>query len=318
MALTLNRALSHVKEWTRKLAAFPTRAHWPPCLFHTCQLEVAVEIIRAGEIKCRANVSNLICDVANQGALWNNPHAHKYVRLYFRTRNPFHLKTEGVKAIGDPYRAPNHMSIPITFAFDFTRVLTLPQSGFVSGNFAKTGAAPAASDKEFDKLPFDLIYHDSALPPDRIAEVHNWRMSEVVVGGALSLANLSCVICRTTHEERTLRHLLGTQTCPRIIVEQGGAIFMRRGMFIDEIYWSSNFLHVRFHGPTGFIKDQYGLQITCNDGQKTSGGRYLARAGVTYRLSNLPASRDAVWQIYLEDCIVYYGQVPSVSGLVSP
>ena len=63
--------------------------------------------------------------MANQGALSNNPDAHQYVRLYFRPRNSFHLKTEGVKAIGDPYRAQNHMSIPVAFAFDFQKEMTL-------------------------------------------------------------------------------------------------------------------------------------------------------------------------------------------------
>lgn len=101
MSITVKRAARHSKEWSSKLAPFPVRANWPVHLFHTCQLEVAVEIVKSGEIKCRSNVGNLICDVANQGAVWNNPDAHNYVRLYFRPRNSFHLKTEGVKAAGE-------------------------------------------------------------------------------------------------------------------------------------------------------------------------------------------------------------------------
>src|SRR5258708_36164763 len=96
MSITVARAQRHIKDWVHNLARFPTRANWPTHLFHTCQLEVAAEIIKSGRIKCRGDVGNLICDVANQGALWNNPDAHKYVRLYFRPRNSFHLKTEGV------------------------------------------------------------------------------------------------------------------------------------------------------------------------------------------------------------------------------
>jgi hypothetical protein len=144
------------------------------------------------------------------------------------------------------------MSIPIAFAFDFQKVITLPNCGFVPGNFAKTGAAPLSGDAEFEKMQFDLIYHDSALPQEKMAEVHNWRMSEAVVSDALSLASLSYVICRTTHEERILRHALSGLAAPKIIVEQRGSIFMRRGMFIDEIYWASNLLNIQFHGPTGF------------------------------------------------------------------
>jgi ssDNA thymidine ADP-ribosyltransferase, DarT len=154
MSITVNRAGRHIKEWSKKLAQFSTRANWPPHLFHTCQLEVAVEIIKSGAIICRNNLGALICDVANQGAVWNNPDAHKYVRLYFRPRNPFHLKTEGIKSLSDPYRVDPHMSIPISFAFDFQKVITLQNVGFVPGNFARSGAAPLTGDAEFDHLNF--------------------------------------------------------------------------------------------------------------------------------------------------------------------
>jgi hypothetical protein len=90
-----------------------------------------------------------------------------------------------------------HMSIPVAFAFDFKKIITLPNCGFVPGNFAKTGAAPLSGGVEFDKMQFELVYHDSALSQEKMAEVHNWRMSEAVVSGTLSLSHLSFVICRT-------------------------------------------------------------------------------------------------------------------------
>jgi ssDNA thymidine ADP-ribosyltransferase, DarT len=293
MSVTVARAQRHITDWSRHLARFTTRANWSAHLFHTCQLEVAAEIIKSGGIKCRGNVEHLICDVANQGAVWNNPDAHNYVRLYFRPRNSFHLKTEGVKATGDPYRVDPHMSVPIAFAFDFQKVITLPNCGFVPGNFSKTGAAPLSGDAEFDKMQFEFIYHDSALPQEKMAEVHNWRMSEAVVSGTLSLANLSYVICRTTHEERTLRHALGGQVAHKIIVEQKGSIFMRRGMFIDEIYWASDLLNILFHGPIGFTKEKYQVKVVCWDNNSQREGSFsLAPGG--YRFPSIPASKDAI------------------------
>jgi ssDNA thymidine ADP-ribosyltransferase DarT-like protein len=223
MPITLKRAKRHVSDWSKELAPYPTRSNWPAHLFHTCQLEVAAEIIKSGVVRCRNKVNKLICDVANRGALWNNPDAHDWVRLYFRPRNSFHFKTEGVKSRADPYRVDPHMSIPIAFAFDLQKVITLPTSSFVPGNFAKTATAPLTGDAAFDTMPFELIYHDSPLSQDRKAEVHNWRMSEVVVSDELSLSNLSFVICRTTHEERSLRYVIGNSSVPRIVVEQKGA-----------------------------------------------------------------------------------------------
>jgi hypothetical protein len=270
MPITISRARRHTEEWSAKLAPFPVRANWPVHVFHTCQLEVAVEIIRSGQIKCRASVTKLICDVANQVAVWNNPEAHNYVRLYFRPRNSFHLKTEGVKAIGDPYRIDPHMSIPIAFAFDF----------------------------------------------QKMAEVHNWRMSEVVVTNALPLSGLSYVICRTPHEERTLRHALGNYSPPKIIVEQKGSIFMRRGMFVDEIYWQSNLLNMRFHGPTGYTKEKYGIKVICWDGGPPQEKNYVAAPGI-YHFPGIAASKEAIWRVELEGCVVYHAQAPSTSGLVT-
>jgi len=316
MPITVDRAARHVADWSAKLAPYPTRASWPAHLFHTCQLEVAVEIIKSGCVTCRSKVGKLICDVANQGAVWNNPDAHHYVRLYFRPRNSFHLKTEGVKAAGDRYRVDPHMSIPIAFAFDLQKVITLPNSVFVPGNFAKTFAAPLTGDAEFDKMPFDLIYHDAALTPDKMAEVHNWRMSEVVVSGSLPLSNLCYVICRTTHEERTLRYALGQSVGVKIIVEQKGAIFMRKGLFIDEIYWEADMLHMRFHGPTVSPKEKYAIKVICWGVGDRREGDFLLAPGI-YRFSSLPASKDAIWRIELEGCVVYHASVPSMSGLVS-
>jgi hypothetical protein len=141
-------------------------------------------------------------------------------------------------------------------------------------------------------------------------------MSEVVVDRELSLSQLSYVVCRTIHEERTLRFALGDVQLPRIIVEQRGSIFMRRGIFIDEIYWSSNMMYLKFHGPTDFTKDKYAINVTCNDGGVIRRRSYFVAPGVSYRFAELQASMDAIWRIEFEGCIAYHGPIPSTSGLV--
>jgi hypothetical protein len=89
-----------------------------------------------------------------------------------------------------------------------------------------------------------------------------------------------------------------------------------RGRFIDEIYLSSGLLHLKFHGPTKYAKDEYSLKVICNDGTKVQEGRFTAKAGVTYRFPSFQVPADSIWRIELEGCIVYQAQVPSVSGLV--
>jgi hypothetical protein len=210
------------------------------------------------------------------------------------------------------------MSIPIAFAFDLTAVLADDASAFVPGNFAKTGAAPLVGDDEFDKLPFSEIYHDGGLPPDKVTEVNTWRMSEVVVPDALGLENLSFVICRTIHEERTLRHLLASLpkfALPKIIVEQKESIFMRRGIFIDEIYWQNGVLHFLFHHPISSPQSDYEVHVEYTDqGAKKEQTAKLAPG--RYQFPGLPASADAVWRIEIEGCIVYHAKAPALAGVV--
>ena len=293
MPVTLGRALKHISDWSKSLAPFPVRAHWPRYVFHSCQLEVALEIIKSGKIVCRNSVPTMICDVANQGALWNNINAHAYVRLYFRPRNMFHLKTEGIKPLGSPYRGANQMSIPVTFAFDFASVICRDDAGFVPGNFARSGARPETTDEKFDELRFDLIYHDSALSDADKYDILNWRMSEVVVSGKLPLSDSTRIMCRTIHEERTLRFLLGGTTDRRIAVEQKGSIFFRRGMFIDEIYWQDEFLHLSFHPAIEYVKEKYELKIVCIDRGVIKERTYSTPHG-KYRIMDLRASKVTV------------------------
>lgn len=104
MALSPETAREHIRTWTERLRSHPRQANWPAHLFHSADLSNAVEVLARGRLLCRRGLQEIPCDVANQGALWNNPSAHEYVRLYFRPRNNFHLKTEGIKCLGDPYR----------------------------------------------------------------------------------------------------------------------------------------------------------------------------------------------------------------------
>ena len=91
---------------------------------------------------------------------------------------------------------------------------------------------------------------------------------------------------------------------------------MRRGMFIDEIYWASDLLNIQFHGPTGFTKDAYKVKVTCWDNNTPREGNFTLAPG-GYRFPSIPASKDAVWKIEIEDCLVYFAPIPSTSGLVT-
>jgi hypothetical protein len=314
MAVSVERAHRHVAEWRAKLARFPARRKWPECLYHACQIEVAAEILRRGELLCRSRAQPLLCDVANQGALWNNLAAHDYVRLYFRPRNQFHLKTEGIKSRADTHRVDPHMSIPVMLAFDAASVLALPESMFVPGNFAGTNRQPLSGDAAFDDLNFGQIYHESPISRDEMHAIQDARMSEVVVGKSLDLKHLVAVVTRTIHEERYLRSLLGpTVAGYRFAVEKHGSVFFRRAMFIREIYTQDGELHFEFKAPHYGTKAGYEVVVSCGDqrfGYELAAGRW--------RIAAISRGDDpaAVWRIEIEGCVAYEDVVPPAGPVV--
>jgi hypothetical protein len=313
MAITLARAEQHIDEWTGRFRLFRSRSKWPTGLFHACQMEVAAEILRRGELRCRNDVPNILCDVANQGALWNNPEAHNYARLYFRPRNMFHLKTEGIKRSGDPYRVDPHMSMPVMLVFDFKSVLTLNEAGFLAGNFAHLGQEVLRSNDAFDRLNFAHIYHDSGTSGELGATIREARMSEVVVREALSTAHLSAVVCRTAHDLASLKHLLaGHSVGAPMLVEGETAIFQKKGIYIRELYSDHGAIHLTLAAPES--GGMQGVLVRLTSSENT----WRAHVDTTRFVAEdlVALSRDTTWTIEIEGCLAYRAPIPWTSGVV--
>lgn len=274
---------------------------------------MAEAIIRSGRLLPRARQDEIICDVADQGALWHNPEAHKFARLYFRPRNGFHFKTEGTKSKSDPHRRDPHMSIPIIFAFDFVTTITLPNSFFLPVNFAIGAQEVLDCDAEFDTLDFDKIYNDRPLPSSHYERqiIQASRMAEVVVKGGLTLDSLAAVACRTIHEERTLLYRLRDlgDRIPRIFTEKTGSAFLREAMFLDEVYSKDGILHIRFHNPTKSPQATYDVCVRSGDKVWRGPVRAGPRRFQTVRVDG----PDEVWTVEIEGCLTYQAPVPNES-----
>jgi hypothetical protein len=194
--LSLARAQKHVKEQAARLSARRERAVWPNYLYHACDVTTAISIIHDGTLKCRNDADNFL-DVANEGALNIYEGSHSCARLYFRPKNSFHFRTEGIKCIADPYRLPNHMSIPVMLVFDFVSVITLPTARFSNGNVQRSKTF-LDGDAAFDALDFDSIYHDGPTNQENRDYVQNLRMSEVSVEGQVDLSpHLKAIVFRS-------------------------------------------------------------------------------------------------------------------------
>lgn len=275
-------------------------------------MEVAAQILSDGEIRSRNDAGPLICDVANQGALWNNEDAHDYVRLYFRPRNSFHLKTEGIKRRNNPYRQDPHMSMPVMLVFDLERVLTSAPAFFLPGNFAHFGAVPQNGDGAFGHLDFAKIYHDSPTNAANRQEIHDARMAEVVYNQPLPLSFLDTVVCRTVQELETLRTMLpaGLPAYP-MAVEQNGSVFMRKETYVTEIYAHAGIIHI---GLAKWVAadDPIAYRLSSVEADLTG-----TIAASKFHFPTFTAKDpDTIWSLEIEGCLAYRAKVPWSAGLV--
>jgi hypothetical protein len=326
MAISRARARRHIEENCGRLKQFAQNRNWPRFIFHTTQVECAVAILRAGCLLPRGEQEQVIHDVANQGALWNNPGAHNFVRMYFRPKTSFHLSTEGIKCLGDPYRRDRQMSIPITLVLLAEQLLATDGVGFVYGNFARGGADPGYDEKFFDQIPFNKVYHDQPLRRDELEEVQNLRMSEVVFKGPLPLKDiLHSIICRTPFDRQTLLYLLGDasdQYAPSVRTEQlTGSIYLHKELYLREISFAGEELVLRFHTPVREPKDKkYHVKVTQYDAAKVTKEKSfeVSTQFNAVRVMGFKNDVGAVLKIELEDTLAFHGRLGAEGWPLKP
>ncbi|MFL7902586.1 DarT ssDNA thymidine ADP-ribosyltransferase family protein [Azospirillum argentinense] len=316
MGISIDRVQRHINESCAALRNFAQNANWPRYLFHAAHVQTAVDILRCGYISPRADLGVIAHDVANQGALANNEIAHHYARLYFRPKNRFHFRTEGIKCLTDPYRYPCHMSVPIMLAFDAASVLTAPETAFTDRNFAHQ-IVPGHDEAYFDQINFNDVYHDRPTSADRNNEIQDRRMAEVVFPGNLTLeGHLRFIICRSVFDRDTLIYLLGptaAQYRRLMIVEQvRGSTFFHKGLYIKSISVSGGRLHVGLKPPDQMpTNGRYDVAVT-----RIENGQHFAMAAGEID-ANIPAFNVTLPQknkvthvgINLEGVLAYCGPI---------
>ena len=324
MGLSREKARLHIKKWSETLRPYPRNANWPKYLYHAVQVETAVAILKADSLLCRNRVGRVAHDVANQGALRNNPEPHDYARLYFRPRTQFHLKTEGIKCLDDPYRDVAHMSVPVMLAFDAESVLSLEGTGFSVGMLSKRRDI-GFDESAFEEIPFNLVYHDTIPAKEDSKRINDHRMAEVVVPAALPLEpHLKRIICRTTLDKRTLLHLLGpdgSRFRERIVVEQvRSSIFLHKGIYLTSINVGPKAL-LGFHLPSkqpasGAIE----VEIAQMDGDRELVRHvYEVRSDQSdIRFGEFEPRPEARWQVLVEKVLAFDAPVSSETSVLIP
>ncbi|WP_181178633.1 DarT ssDNA thymidine ADP-ribosyltransferase family protein [Mesorhizobium sp. B4-1-3] len=313
MPITLARAERHVKEQASRLTA--NRSRWPHFLYHACDVTTAVNIVRHNELRSRNEAADFL-DVANGGALNIFDGAHSCARLYFRPKNGFHFRTEGIKCIADQWRLPNHMSIPVMFLFDFVSVITLPGAKFSNGNVQRAKMF-LDGDASFNQLDFDAVYHDAPTTPDNKEYITNMRMSEVSVEGRVPLApHLRAIVFRTQSDMRTFEYLLEMAGihCPyKLLVERArGTLFLARALYLNDLSFAGNTISLTFNFPTDFSPPDRIFKVYINQTVGHISNTYdksVELRAPTFNVTNYNPDKSGVWLIRLEDQLAFRGRL---------
>jgi hypothetical protein len=313
--ITLARAQRHVKEQAARLT--PNRRVWPSFLYHACDVTNAIGIVRDGALKCRTQASGFL-DVANEGALNIFDGAHSCARLYFRPKNGFHFRTEGIKCIADPYRLPNHMSIPVMLVFDFVSVITLEGAKFSCGNIQKSRVF-MDGDAAFDDLDFEAIYHDGPTTADNGDYIRNMRMAEVSVEAEVPLEpHLRAIVFRTQSDMRTFEFLLEINglACPykRFVERARGTLFLSRALYLNDLTFSGDTVSLTFNFPVDYSPADRVFKIYIQQafgGRRSVFDKSIELRASTFSVRNFMAEKEAVWLIRLEDQLAFNGKIQS-------
>lgn len=313
MPITVARAQKHVKDQAARLTA--NRAVWPHFLYHACDVTTAINIIRHDELRCRNDAENFL-DVANGGALNIFDGAHSCARLYFRPKNGFHFRTEGIKCIADQWRLPNHMSIPVMFVFDLVSVITLPGARFSSGNVQRSRTF-LDGDAAFETLDFDAIYHDAPTNSENKDYIANMRMSEVSVEGRVPLgAHLKAIVFRTQSDMRTFEYLLELEglhcSYKRFVERARGALFLARALYLNDLSFAGDTISLTFNFPVDYSPPDRNFKVYIHQTVGTRIATYdktVELKAPTFSVKNYIPNNSAVWLIRLEDQLAFRGRI---------
>lgn len=93
-------------------------------------------------------------------------------------------------------------------------------------------------------------------------------------------------------------------------VEQNGSMFMRKEIYLDEIYTKDGHIHV---GLTNFGLGP-NVAYRLSSAERTEDGQITARR--SYFSTFTVANPNTIWTLEIEGCLAYRGRIPSASGVV--
>jgi hypothetical protein len=286
-----------------ELRAMPwlgARYWWPYFLFAYADLTEIAQTLRDGSLRAPARRRG-----ASTGR-WDES-----VRLFFRPRTPDLWSSEGIRPARSRRAEACHM--PVYLLFDMEAVICQPEARFSAGDPAQTRKTNATS-SAFGELPFELIYHDTVVRQDEMAEVMLSRRAQVIVPDPLGLEALQLIWCRSEAEYETLRTLLPPDVWgkwrDKITARTDFSLFNRRGTFVSSALLTAARAYLVFHATEDAGDDvafDVRAELTLADGAVHRWAVEGWRPGrdLVINLDGLPTRDGYTLHVYLDDALAY-------------
>lgn len=303
----------HIRTWSAQLG---NRHWWPRYVYHFTDVCNAASIVQTGYVYSRAEAERLdLMQVDNASPEIigrTRPEQLDYVRLYFRPRTPTQYRNEGIRPEGQRELGGAHCPIPVYFCFDALATLAQDDTEFSDGNMASAGARHSCERDFFFNIPFRLVFHHGAIPPNAVEEVKFRRHAEVLVRHRLPLnPGLRFIACRSAPERQTLLHLLPedmrNRWAPRIRLGEQD-LFERRWTFAEEVVVVGESVVFRFN-PNTRTPGPFNVTFTYVERGQATPQRWQgqrARLGDDLRVRVRGASCGTV-RLELDDSLAFAG-----------
>ena len=210
-----------------------------------------------------------------------------------------------------------HCPVPVYILFDAISVLSESECLFTDGNPASNLAVPTKKIDSFQKIPFNLVYHDTWFGPAEHASIIYHRNAEVLVAKRLSLDAVRMIRCRSQAEYETLLHLLPPGALARWVdkigVQPSLHLFHNRWTFVEQVEMSDQLLLFRFNQGTQ-TPGPFDARVEITELLTTGAKRYRwhdqqfqtkPNNALDLSLHNLERAQDYTIQLFLDEQLAF-------------
>ena len=222
---------------------------WSNFIYHFSDISNVVKILNCGKLYSRNKAIELglmTNDNAHDDVIQHTQNHHKdYARFYFRPKTPTQYINEGILPLVE-VKNNAHCPVPVFLLFDFIKILSLDGILFSNGNIANKGVEIYENLEDLEKLEFENIFHNDALPQKNYREhIKYCRHAEVLVKEKLEVYDyLKLVVVRSQADKESLLYWLDDNAKKnlqgKIKIDTSGRLFHHRWLSLEKVELQAN------------------------------------------------------------------------------